>query len=594
MSYLVLARKWRPKTFAEVVGQPVVTRTLQNAVSQGRVAQAYLFSGMRGVGKTTMARILAKALNCESGPAHGPCDACGPCREIASGRSLDVVEMDAASNRGIDDIRRLQETLLYRGSLRHKVVTLDEAHMLTKEANNAFLKTLEEPPPGVLFVLATTEPHKIEETVLSRCQHFSFRRIDEAEIAKHLRHIAEAEKIKISDTALDLVVRESEGSMRDAIVSLDQLLAFVGTDISDADAATVLGTIEREVLHALMGAVVKEDSSEILTLVQRLASEGVNLERLMVELVWYLRELLVVKAVSEPKEFLRLSERDLEKMKAMASFLSEADLLRALELVARAERELRWSRQPRFLVEATLLKLAHLKRLTSIEEAIERLQGDSSPQGSGGSVEEEFKKLSAPPAKPKALFQNPGESNSPSAVKTAKAPAGADLPRPVADPPAKAENPAALSVTSLTPVKTTLREAPSSEPSEDRTQKLIAHIEKERPSLAGALSLASRWDWSDGTLTLRFTPRHGAIRENLEKTHKAELQECLKETLGQSYELRFLSLDPSDKDIEAFAGLKDKKIQEEHLLEEAMQEPLVRRVLDLFKGRVVEVEKLEK
>jgi DNA polymerase-3 subunit gamma/tau len=592
MSYLVLARKWRPKTFSEVVGQPVVTRTLQNAVSQGRVAQAYLFSGMRGVGKTTMARILAKALNCERGPADGPCDACGPCREISSGRSLDVVEMDAASNRGIDDIRRLQEHLLYRGSLRHKVVILDEAHMLTKEANNAFLKTLEEPPPGVLFVLATTEPHKIEETVLSRCQHFSFRRIDEAEIAKHLRHIAEAEKIKISDTALDLVVRESEGSMRDAIVSLDQLVAFVGTDISDADAAAVLGTIEREVLHALMGAVAKEDSS----LVQRLASEGVNLERLMVELVWYLRELLVVKTVSEPKEFLRLSERDLEKMKAMASFLSESDLLRALELAARAERELRWSRQPRFLVEATLLKLAHLKRLTSIEEAIEHLQSGNFPEGAGGSsVEEEFQKLSTPPAKPKSLFQSPGESNNPSAAaKTAKTPAGADLPRPAAGPPPKAENPAALSVTSLTPVKTTLREAPSSEePSEDRTRKLIAYLEKERPSLAGALSLASRWDWSDGTLTLRFTPRHGAIRENLEKTHKAELQECLKETLGQSYELLFLSLDPSDKDIEAFAGLEDKKIQEEHLREEAMQEPLVRRVLDFFKGRVVEVEKLD-
>jgi DNA polymerase III gamma/tau subunit len=383
--------------------------------------------------------------------------------------------------------------------------------------------------------------------------------------------------------------------MRDAIVSLDQLVAFVGTDISDADAATVLGTIEREVLHALMGAVAKEDSSEILTLVQRLASEGVNLERLMVELVWYLRELLVTKTVSEPKEFLRLSERDLEKMKAMASFLSEADLLRALELAARAERELRWSRQPRFLVEATLLKLAHLKRLTSIEEVLARLQSESSPQGAGGSVEEEFQKLSTPPAKPKTLFQSPGESNSPSAaVKTVKTPAGADLPRPVAGLPPKAENPAALSVTSLTPVKTTLREAPSSKPPEDRTRKLVAYLEKERPSLAGALSLASRWDWSDGTLTLRFTPRHGAIRENLEKTHKAELQECLKETLGQPYELRFLSLDPSDKDIEAFAGLEDKKIQEERLREEAMQEPLVQRVLDFFKGRVVEVEKLEK
>jgi DNA polymerase III gamma/tau subunit len=376
-------------------------------------------------------------------------------------------------------------------------------------------------------------------------------------------------------------------------------VAFVGTDISDADAAAVLGTIEREVLHALMGAVAKEDSSEILTLVQRLASEGVNLERLMVELVWYLRELLVVKTVSEPKDFLRLSERDLEKMKAMASFLSEADLLRALELAARAERELRWSRQPRFLVEATLLKLAHLKRLTSIEEAIERLQSGNLPEGGGGgSVEEEFKKLSAPPAKPKSLFQNPGESgsNPSAAVRTANAPAGvADLPRPVAGPPPpKAETPPTLSVTSLTPVKTTPREAPSSEkPSEDRTRKLIAYLEKERPSLAGALSLASRWDWSDGTLTLHFTPRHGAIRENLEKTHKAELQECLKETLGQSYELCFLSLDPSDKDIEAFAGLDDKKIQDEHLREEAMQEPLVRRVLDFFKGRVVEVEKLE-
>src|SRR5512136_1075662 len=264
-SYLVLARKWRPQLFEEVVGQRHITQTLQNAISQKRVAHAFLFTGARGVGKTSSARILAKALNCEKGPGTNPCNQCATCQEVTHGTSMDVIEIDGASNRGIDEIRELKENVRYTpAKSRYKIYIIDEVHMLTTEAFNALLKTLEEPPPHVIFVFATTEPHKIPLTILSRCQRYDFKRIPLASILEQLRTIATQEGMEISDQSLHLIAREAEGSMRDAQSLLDQVLSYAGQKVSDKEVIEVLGVIDRKILHDSIAALADGDQARLL------------------------------------------------------------------------------------------------------------------------------------------------------------------------------------------------------------------------------------------------------------------------------------------------------------------------------------------
>src|SRR6201997_571556 len=268
MSYQVIARKWRPQTFADVVGQQHVTRTLSNAIQSGRVAHAYIFSGARGVGKTTTARILAKALNCVKGPAAEPCNECDSCREIGQGNSLDVIEIDAASNRGIDQIRELREMVRYAPSGgRYKVVILDEAHMLTDEASNALLKTLEEPPDKVIFVMATTEPENLADTIRSRSQHFHFRALTFAEITGRLQEIAQRENLQIEPGALAVIARMAEGSLRDALSLLEQARAYCGDTITDKDVRELLGVVPEDALDELVGAVASSSAERALGLV---------------------------------------------------------------------------------------------------------------------------------------------------------------------------------------------------------------------------------------------------------------------------------------------------------------------------------------
>jgi DNA polymerase-3 subunit gamma/tau len=582
MSYLVMARKWRPRTFAEVVGQPVVVQTLQNAIRLQRVAQAYLFCGTRGVGKTTVARILAKALNCEKGPSPEPCGECRSCTEIAAGRALDIIEMDAASNRGIDDIRRLQEHILYKSFMRHKVVILDEAHMLTKEANNAFLKTLEEPPPHVVFVLATTEPHKLEETVVSRCQVFTFRRIDEEEIHRHLRKIAQAENIEVSDSTLDLLVRESEGSLRDAVVAFDQLVAFVGGRIGDAEAAQAMGSVERDSLHALMNAVVQCSASGLLAGIQNFSSAGIHLPRLAMEFLWYLRELLVLKSAEEPEKLLHLSGRDMETMKAMAAPLEEADLIRMLEIMSAAERELRWSRQPRYLLESAFLKMAYLRRLTPLEEALSRLQGGGVPSApstssaaSGGGSKPKAS-AAPPPAPERAPMRGqapPSKGNGASGQSTAPGMAIFSIAEVVPEPQAPPATPKPAG--------------------EEMTQRLLEQLDKEQPLLAGYLEHASRWAWDGDSVRIYFASSREAARMDLE-AKRAALTQAVEQAAGRSMEVLLLPLDPTDEDAAAIARKDDQVLLHEKLKLEATRDPLVQSIMNRFKAHVLEVEKIEK
>ncbi|MGH9429129.1 MAG: DNA polymerase III subunit gamma/tau, partial [Terriglobia bacterium] len=341
---------------------------------------AYLFAGARGVGKTSTARILAKALNCKLGPTITPCNECPSCVEITAGNSIDVLEIDAASNRGIDEIRELRENVKYAAARdRYKVFIIDEVHMLTTEAFNALLKTLEEPPPQVTFILATTELHKVPSTILSRCQHFNFRAISYHEVLGQLKKIAEQEDILISDEALNAIARASEGSMRDAQSQLDQIIAFCGNDIKDEQVRDLLGIVPQQMLDDFTNAIVQQDARKVLELIDQLVASGLNLQHFVREMLGHFRNLLMLKIAGEDPKLIPLAPAEMGRARELAAHFSEEDLTRFFQILVAAEGEMRWSSQPRFHLEMALTRVLHAKRLVSIEELINQLGGGGAP-----------------------------------------------------------------------------------------------------------------------------------------------------------------------------------------------------------------------
>ena len=338
MSYLVLARKYRPGTFADIVGQDHVVRTLQNAITMNRVHHAFLFTGARGVGKTTTARVLARALNCEKGPTITPCGTCPACVEIAESRSPDVLEIDGASNRGVDAVRELRETVRYLPQKgHHKLYIIDEVHQLTPEAFNALLKTLEEPPPHVKFIFATTEPQKIPATILSRCQRFDFRRVSVAQLVEHVKNILGREGLTLSPAAITAIVRDAQGSVRDALSLLDQVLSYAGTSgaaVSDALVIQALGTVDRQLIFDLCDAILAKNANALLKLVAEIDLRGHDLTDLVGLLVEHFRDLMVSKVVDQPSAaLLERSPGEIEALKAQAANLSRPDMHRYFSLL---------------------------------------------------------------------------------------------------------------------------------------------------------------------------------------------------------------------------------------------------------------------
>lgn len=403
MSYLVLARKYRPQSFQDLVGQDHVARTLANAIASGRVAHAFLFTGVRGVGKTTSARLLAKCLNCvgkdgtAKGPTSTPCQECAPCKEIAAGSDIDVQEIDGASYNGVDEVRRLQEGIAFRPARdRFKIYIVDEVHMLSNAAWNAFLKTLEEPPPHVKFIFATTEVHKVPVTILSRCQRYDFKLIPTQVVAARLSEVMKRESIQANDGAVAVLAREAAGSMRDAMSLVDQVIAFSGDKLTEADVTRVLGVADRKVLHDLSRALVGGDAATALSIVDSLAQQGFDLVHVAKDMLRHLRDLVVAKTCGEGgRALLDLADEEVADVTALAADADADDLLRLFQGFSKSFDDVVRSGQPRTALEMTLVRLARRPALLPLDELLSRLgelerrlggapsPGPGAPRGSG-------------------------------------------------------------------------------------------------------------------------------------------------------------------------------------------------------------------
>jgi DNA polymerase III subunit gamma/tau len=417
MSYQVLARKYRPQKFSEVIGQEHVTHTLKNAIEQARIAHGYIFSGHRGIGKTTVARILAMALNCRSSdkPVAEPCGVCDSCTEIRAGNSVDVIEIDAATNRGIDEIRELREAARYRPARdRFKIYILDEAHQITDAAFNALLKTLEEPPGHVVFMLATTQPEDIPQTIRSRCQHFSFRAVRFEEILAQLKDLAGREKVEADEDALALLAEAGDGSMRDALSILDQAIASCDGRLTAEAVRQLVGTAPSGLLEEVMRAVSEGSSETVLRLVDKLLDDGQNPTHFARQMVRFLRNAIVARVAGGESSLLQISSDERKRVASVAALFSEEDLTRHLQIMLRTHGELGYRQEQRFHLELGLLKMAHAQRLLPIEQLLSEAaaSGGNSPRALAKPAAAPEPKRSEPPAAQRSGYVSPFAADS--------------------------------------------------------------------------------------------------------------------------------------------------------------------------------------
>jgi DNA polymerase-3 subunit gamma/tau len=646
MSYQVIARKWRPQTFEEVTGQEPITRTLRNAIEHERLHHAYLFSGARGVGKTTTARLLAKALNCHksTSPTATPCaiedpNACPSCREIAEGRSIDVLEIDAASNTGVENVREaiIGNVAISPARDRYKVFIIDEVHMLSGAAFNALLKTLEEPPPRVVFIMATTEKHKLPETILSRVQQFEFRTIATAKIAERLRHIADAENVKISDAALREIARAGEGSMRDAQSAFDQVISFSGTEIKTEDVETALGLASTEMLTRVTGAIAGQKPAEALAVVDDLVMRGHDLRNFCRDLMAHVRDLLIAK-VSGEAGLLDSAASDRRALVQRADSFSESDLVRFFHSLTETENNLRIAAHPRYQLEVGLVKLIEMRRVVPISNLIERLTALEESLRTGTAP---IASKTPPSAASGGAHGGEGGGNKPDAISSASTPRASETmkgegrdvaaymqgetdeppfggvggtiqtppPSPSAPvltlvPPPGPQAPASSAATAAQPALMKPGQSgqagqsvPVKAPAQGSTiESIKTELEKrKRMFLVIAIEGARKAVVEGDELYLEFTPEAKHLRDNLAKPESVKLlREVAREVMGRDMGVRIVTREKGEKESDEPSSKQEaEQLEKQRLRAIAEQDPLVQQALHAFRGEIVDVRKIE-
>ncbi len=589
MSYQVIARKYRPQTFADLTGQEHISRTLKNAIENQRLHHAYLFSGVRGTGKTTTARILAKCLNCVTGVTSKPCLQCSSCTEIAAGNSLDVIEIDAASNTGVDNVR---EVIVNNISItpardRYKVFIIDEVHMLSNQAFNALLKTLEEPPSHVVFMMATTELHKVPDTILSRCQQFEFRQIPVDKTFQRLREIADAENVTISNEALREVAHAGNGSLRDAQSALDQVISFSGAEITEQDVIHSLGLVSAKILGQTIAAIAEQNTADLLKVVDELDSSGHDLRFFTRELMTYLRHLLVIKAGLVGSDVLGISETEINLLKQLSDKFSEEDLVRFFHLLTDIEKQIKDSPQPRFQLEIGLVKIAHSTRLRALDEVIKRLEELEAKLSSGT-----ISAVSSPPLATKS--EPPARSNlqstTPQRTATPVAPVVANS---FEEPPGFSDSFAQnsgdepqLGYLPEPAPRPAARAAAAPRPTVNPGYEIGAlklELEKRRKPLIVMALEEARIEYRAGHLTATFAS------ENMFSKRLKESADLFRE-IGEQLLGQPLRIEVKLNGEAVATPVQETKQARETLLESVKSNPAVKLLLETFRGEIVDVQ----
>lgn len=548
MAYQVLARKWRPQDFSTVVGQEPIVTALRNALQDGRIAQAYLFSGIRGVGKTSVARVLAKALNCENGPAADPCNHCQTCSEITAGSDLDVIEVDAATYSKVEQVRELTESLKYGPARdRYKVVVIDEIHRLSRQAFDALLKIVEEPPPHLVFIFATTEIDTVPATVLSRCQEFHFRRVRPTDLTEHLRKMADKEGIEVGDAALRMLSRAGEGSVRDAVALLDQMATFGSGKIADEEAARILGGVDSAVRHQLLEAILRGQSAKVSALVNEIEQEGWDPRHVYREFLVFCRDALHL-ALDVPREEVDLPQEDTDRLEALAKEFGYENLLRLLHQLLNSEVAVRRSEAGLLALEIAWLRAAELPKLTRIETLL-----------GGGSL----------PELPVSTPAEPARKTPPPAKAASTPTVSSTEPTSPNEPPAKEEETASNKTEPEAPT------ASNKKTSDNELRQFLDLVSQRKQPLAAHLEEAERLAFSDGELTIYSRPDDSWLSNALSrKSNRSILDECSAAVWGETSRWGLQVSRPSDQPATTPSSEPDP----------ALAHPTVQTALDIFGG----------
>ncbi len=553
MAYLVLARKYRPQTFDEVVEQEHVTRTLMNAIHHGRVAHAILFSGPRGTGKTTVARILAKAMNCQEGPTPQPCNVCRSCNEITAGHAADVFEIDGASNNSVDQIRELRENVKYMPAYSsYKIYIIDEVHMLSTPAFNALLKTLEEPPAHIMFMFATTEPHKIPVTILSRCQRYDLRRIASESLTGHMAKLCERENIAVPEESLTLVAREAGGSMRDALSLLDQVMTCSEGPVTHAQVLNILGVVDRHIITGLAAALLEGDIARLLLAIQTVHDRGQDLKKLYADLLVHIRNLIVIKVGDPTVPLVDLPEGEIQQLREQVRDLSAGVLNQVFNMLYREDALVRLATQPRLAVEMVLMQICQVKPTLPMDELIESVEALRQTMIPGGGGRAEPEATVAASKEPK-----PPQANS----------VEYDASRQVPGPK---------------------RHTPMAMPSDEKARakawtQIVDMLGENLPALAANLQQSSLVVVDERRIEIEVNGNEFSINRVKRRESIQAISSTVQELFGRPLEIvvHGKSADPAVK--------QKKKVHEDQLKQEALSHPMVSEVIELFQGKVMDV-----